>query len=53
MLPSFTSVTGFSGSVRSAFSSRTSQIRLALAADMVIMTKIMESIIRLMRMFMQ
>ena len=53
MLPSATSWTGFSGFARSLFSSSTSAIRLALAALMVTMTKIMESIIRLMRMFIQ
>ena len=44
---------GFSGLVRALFSSMTSQILRALASDMVIMMKTMESIIRLMRIFMQ
>ena len=44
------SVRAFSGLVRSAFSFNTSQIRCALATLMLIMTKIMEIIIRLIRM---
>ena len=44
---------GFSGFVRELFSLMTSEIRLALASDIVIMIKTMESIIRLIRMFMQ
>ena len=39
--------------VRSLFSSRTSATRRAEATDIEIMTNTMESIIRLMRMFMQ
>ena len=53
MLPSVTSWSGFSGSVISLFSFNTSQIRSALAILMVIMTKTMESIMRLIIMFMQ
>ncbi len=45
--------TGCSGFTRSGSSFKTSQIRSALAVLMVIITKTMESIIRLMRMFMQ
>ena len=44
---------GFSGSERSLFSFKTSQIRSALAVLIESMTKTMESIIRLMRIFMQ
>ena len=40
------------GLVRSAFSFSTSQMRRALATLMLIMTKIMEIIIKLMRMLM-
>ena len=47
--PSFTSITGCSGFCRVLSSERTSTIRSALSADMVTMTKIMESIIRLIR----
>ena len=50
MLPSGMSVRAFSGLVRSAFSFSTSQIRCALATLMLIMTKIIEIIIRLIRM---
>ena len=51
MLPSLTSCTGALAGGRSVFSSRTSTIRLAEAADMEIMTKAMLSIIRAIRMF--
>ena len=47
--PSFTSMTGFSGFWRVLSSESTSTIRSADSKDMVIITKIMESIIRLMR----
>ena len=47
------SKTGCSGLVRSGCSSSTSQIRWALAVDMDTMTKIMESIMRLIKMLMQ
>ena len=50
--PSFTSVTALSGLVRLLCSFSTSQIRSADSMDMVIMTKTMESIIRLIRMCM-
>ena len=53
MLPSGMSVSGFSGFVRSLFSSRTSQILFPLAWLIVIMTKAMESIIRLPSIFIQ
>ena len=45
MLPSLTSLTPFSGLTRSDFCSRTSAIRRADSADMVIMTNTMDSII--------
>ena len=46
--PSGTSVRPPSGLVRSLFSSRTSQMRRALSSDMVIITKTIENIMRLM-----
>ena len=46
-------MTGFSGFCRSLFSLMTSVIRFALASDIVIITNTMESIIRLIRIFMQ
>ena len=46
-------MTGLSPFLRSDCSSRTSATRLAEAIDIVIMTKTIESIIRLIRMFMQ
>ena len=49
MLPSATSITGFSGSERSGVSSRTSLILRMLASDMLIMTTTMDSIIRLIK----
>ena len=49
MLPSATSITGFSGSVRSASSFSTSLIRRMLAMDILIITTTIESIIRLIR----
>ena len=52
MEPSFTVLTAFSGLVISGCSSSTSSMRCAAAADCVTMTKTMESIIRLIRMFM-
>ena len=51
--PFGTSMTGSAGSVIVGRSSSTSVIRSADATDMVIMTKIMESIIRLIRIFIQ
>ena len=48
MDPSFTSITGCSGSWRSGVSSSTSRMRRMLAMDMEIMTTTMDSIIRLM-----
>ena len=53
MIEDDTSVTGSSGSVMSAVSLITSVTRSALAILIVTITKTMESIIRLMRMFMQ
>ena len=52
MEPSATCVRAFSGAVMSACSSSTSSMRCIAAADWVIMTNTMESIIRLIRMFM-
>ena len=49
MEPSFTSVTAFSGLVKLLFSVRTSTIRSADSMDMVIITKTMDRVIRLMR----
>ena len=46
MLPSGTSVTGLSGSVRPICSSKTSQTRFAEEREMVSMTNTIESIIR-------
>ena len=53
MLPSATFITGFSGFVRSAFSSITSAIRFPLASAIVIITNMIASIIRLIRILMQ
>ena len=53
MLPSFTSITGLSGLTISAFSLSTSAIRSALDTLIDIITNTMESIIRLISMFMQ
>ena len=52
-LPSFTSYTGFSGSLITGVSLITSVILLALAADMLTITNIIDSIIRDISMFMQ
>ena len=49
MEPSLTSMTGFSGFCRVLSSERTSTIRSADSRDMVTITKIMETIIRLIR----
>ena len=52
MEPSATCVWAFSGEVMSGCSSSTSSMRCIAAADWVIITNTMESIMRLMRMFM-
>ena len=53
ILPSFTVMTGFSGLRRSVCSVKTSAIRFALAWLMESMTKIIDTIIRLIRIFIQ